>query len=733
MFLNVQSARLSELRTARILLALAIAAYLIFWVIIERLGVSDPLPARYAAVILIMVTVLGLSFVVPWVRDRLRNIIQALLYLIAVHFFILLYTFRLAPVQMIDMLIFLSAVTVTSTFLFRSVPALISFLLFCSAGATWAAFSVHQPLVDIYQFLAAIAILCFVGLMALSFHIRMVDRLRRSEADLRDAVQKSNRYDFIVNTSREFMTLINREYKYEAVNDAYCEAHNKSREEIMNRPVSDVWGKELFERVLRGHLDECFEGRAVNYRVSFEFPALGLRFFDVTYYPYRGTGTDITHAVVVSRDHTDRKSAEDRLIHDALHDGLTGLPNRHLLLDRIGHAIRKKSREDDFDFSLLFLDLDRFKIVNDTMGHIIGDRLIVGVARVLEKCTRPGDTVGRLGGDEFVILVEDSRLSGAETVAARILKELAEPLNVGEAEVYTGASIGIAPFNESYTKAEEMLRDADTAMYRAKALGRSRYTIFDEQMRFEMREVMTMESELRHGLERGELTVYFQPLYTAQSRALFGYEALIRWDHPSRGMIAPGSFLGIAEEAGLMDPIGDFVLRESCRFLSRMKDSHALVTVNVSARQFQRHGILESVIRSLADFSVDPSRVMLELKEASFTRGFEDVAGVLRALSRIGITLAVDNFGTGQASLVNLKGLPLHMLKIDGAFTRGLPHDGNDRALVTAMIGIAHSLGILCGATMVENPAQAELFQQLGCDTIQGFHFAPPAPAKDWL
>lgn len=722
-----------ELRTSRLLLVIGLVAYAIFWVIIDRLGMRDPEPLRYVAVMILIAGALAASFVSDFAKKHLRKLVIVLLYVIASHFFLLLYTFRLAPVQMIDMLIFLSAVTATSTFIFESRAGLLSFLLFSTAGAAVAAYAVKDPLVDIYQFFAAIAVLGFVGFMAMAYQMRMLDKIRGSEQQLRNAIQQSHRYDFIVNTSREFMTLINREYKYEAVNDAYCEAHHKPREILIGRPVTEVWGGDLFERVIRGYLDECFKGNIVNYRVGFEFPALGPRFFDVTYYPYRGAGDEITHAVVVSRDHTEKKIAEDRLIHEALHDALTGLPNRHLLTDRIGHALKKKTREDDFDFSLLFLDLDRFKIVNDTMGHLAGDKLIIAVARVLEKCTRPGDTVGRLGGDEFVLLLENTNLQGAEAVASRVLRELGQPLMLGDSEVFTGASIGIAPYVSGYAGSEEMLRDADTAMYRSKALGRSRYTIFDEEMRFAIKEQLTLEAEMRHGLERGEFTVYFQPVFKLSDGTLTGYETLLRWKHSRRGVLGPSVFLAVAEEAGLIDTLGEFVLREACRFLSRLPGKDTFVSVNVSARQFQRHGILESVIQSLADFSTEPSRLMLELKEASFARGFDEVASILRALSRLGVKLAVDNFGTGNASIVNLKGLPLHMLKIDGSFARGLPHDASDRALVAGMISIAHSLGIVAGATMVETASQETLLRSLGCDTAQGFHFAEPADSSAWL
>ena len=434
-----------------------------------------------------------------------------------------------------------------------------------------------------------------------------------------------------------------------------------------------------------------------------------------------------------------RREAEERLRFQVLHDDLTGLPNRTHFIDSLGRSLARSRRSEDFAFAVLFLDLDRFKIVNDSLGHLAGDRLLVAVARRLEACIRPRDIVARLGGDEFTVLVDGiHHARDALRIARRIQKEVQKPVDVDGQEVFTTASIGLALSSERYERPEDILRDADTAMYRSKENGTGGIQVFDPAMHSEVLAALQLEAELRRALERGELCLHYQPIVALDDGAIRGFEALVRWLHPTRGLLEPAAFLGLAEETGEVAAIDSRVLGEACRQLadwrSRLKPARALsIHVNLSARELLGTRLPSRVQAVLADTGLEPRDLVIELTERAFFDQPERAANLYERLRRLGVRLYLDDFGTGYFSLAPLERLEPDALKIDGSFVRRLDPqpgrpDGPDR-MVRAIAGLAESLGLAVVAEGVESEGQLQSLRELGCPYGQGRHFHGPVAA----
>ncbi|HEU5357809.1 MAG TPA: EAL domain-containing protein [Gemmatimonadales bacterium] len=449
----------------------------------------------------------------------------------------------------------------------------------------------------------------------------------------------------------------------------------------------------------------------------------GLAVRDSTGRAYRlaGSQTDITA----------RKSVEEQLLHDAFHDPLTGLPNRALFMDRLGHAIRRGRRSDSRS-AVLFLDLDRFKVVNDSLGHVRGDQLLVAIARRLEDCVRPGDTVARLGGDEFVVLLDEvPTVEEAEEIAGRIQESLDVPFQLAGQEVYTTASIGIAISSTGHERAEDLLRDADTAMYDAKAQGKATHRVFHQGMHSHAMTQLQLETDLRRALDRGELVLFYQPIVSLAHGRVTGFEALVRWRHPERGFLGPEEFIPLAEETGLIQRIGQWVLGEACRTLRGWLDQHPgygplSVSVNISARQFQTPELVAEVAAVLTDVPLPPGALRLEITEGTIMGQAESSVAVLRGLKQAGVQVQVDDFGTGYSSLSYLQRFQLDALKIDRSFVGALGNPGENPEIVRTIITLAKNLGMAVIAEGVETPRQRTILQQLGCDYVQGWLFSHP-------
>ncbi|HEX7444201.1 MAG TPA: EAL domain-containing protein, partial [Acidimicrobiales bacterium] len=438
----------------------------------------------------------------------------------------------------------------------------------------------------------------------------------------------------------------------------------------------------------------------------------------------------------VFQDISERKAFEHRLAHQATHDPLTGLPNRTLLLDRLDGALAR-SRRHDRRVAVLFLDLDHFKVVNDSLGHGLGDRLLVAISERLAVALRPGDTVARFGGDEFVILCEDLvEEQDAVTIAERVDEALGAPFVIDETEVFVGVSIGIALPDGDDAEAETLIRDADAAMYRAKDKGRARWELFDNAMRASAVDRLDIENALRRALERRELRVFYQPIIDLRTGAIDGVEALLRWEHPERGLLPPGDFITVAEETGLIVPIGSWVLDQACRQVQRWQadGEHAgslRIAVNLSGRQLGHSRLVDDVAGVLADTGINPAAVELEITESVLMDDVESSAETLGGLHALGVKLAVDDFGTGYSSMSYLRRFPVDLLKVDRSFVDGLGEDPGDSAIATAIITLAHTLGLDAVAEGVESPLQLAELRRLGCDRAQGFFMARPAGAHE--
>jgi diguanylate cyclase (GGDEF)-like protein/PAS domain S-box-containing protein len=435
--------------------------------------------------------------------------------------------------------------------------------------------------------------------------------------------------------------------------------------------------------------------------------------------------------VAVTRDVSERKDAEKRLAHQALHDALTGLPNRALFLDRLEHALARAERHSG-GIAVMFVDLDRFKLINDSFGHAAGDRLLCDVAERLRRVLRPADTIARFGGDELTVLCEDlDGEAGARAIAERIAELFEEPFVVEDGEAFLQASVGIALAGDGATP-EDLIRDADAAMYRAKDRGRARIEVFDEAMREDARERVATESALRRAIERDELRIHVQPIVRLGDEALVAFEALVRWEHPERGLVPPGDFIPLAEETGLIVPIGKWVIREVCRTLRRWDDEHGNdwvpCSVNLSVRHLQQPDLVATVRAALEEHGIPPRRLVLEITESAVMENGSGTVETLEELRELGVRLALDDFGTGYSSLAHLHRFPLDVLKIDRSFTATLNADHQGASIAGAIVSLAQALGLETVAEGIEDADQQEELTRLGCTYGQGFHFSRPMP-----
>lgn len=427
-------------------------------------------------------------------------------------------------------------------------------------------------------------------------------------------------------------------------------------------------------------------------------------------------------------------------------DPLTGLPNRLLFIDRLGRAIKHARRHRDHTFAVLFFDLDGFKMVNDSLGHLIGDQLLVGVANRLEKCLRSSDTLARfgrgftmarLGGDEFTVLLEDlNDPSDAKKAADRLMKELTSPFVLVGKEVFTSVSIGIALSNPSYEEAEDMLRDADTAMYRAKSLGKARYEVFDADMRASVMARLQLETDLRRGVEREEFVNFYQPIVSLSSGQIVGFEALLRWRHPGRGLVGPQEFIPVAEETGLIRELGWWNLQEACRQMAEWRQhhkthSHLTISVNLSAKQFVQRNLVQEIRSLLDDLKLPPQTLRLEITESTVMGDPASAVKMLQEIKSLGIRLAIDDFGTGYSSLSYLHRFPLDTLKIDRSFISGMDDGVEGMEIARTILPMAKNLQLDVIAEGVETVEQLTTLKKLHCKYGQGYYFSRPVSAKE--
>ena len=437
------------------------------------------------------------------------------------------------------------------------------------------------------------------------------------------------------------------------------------------------------------------------------------------------------------QDITDRKLAEEKLQYEATHDALTGLPNRAFFMSRLESALKKTHEIRNYKVSILFIDLDRFKVVNDSLGHLFGDQLLVGIADRLRDCLRPADTVARLGGDEFTILVEGHHHPNEVIrIAERVKEKFALPFDLCGQEVYSSASIGILHNSEKHLIPADMMRDADTAMYQAKRAGKARHEVFDETMHKAVKETLQLESDLRRAIERRELVVYYQPIHSLHTREVLGFEALARWNHPEFGTLSPNKFIPLAEEIGLIDSLGEHILRLSCQQMCGLKnkmldDSQFILSVNLSCKQFEQPDLVQQIKRILHETGFPPDRLKLEITESVFFKYEDKAVKMLDQLCEIGIEINIDDFGTGYSNLSYLMQLPISTLKIDRSFIEPIKQEGDNVEIVQTIIMLARNLGMKVIAEGVETEYQIEQLKKFNCDVAQGYFFSRPMRFED--
>jgi diguanylate cyclase (GGDEF)-like protein/PAS domain S-box-containing protein len=559
------------------------------------------------------------------------------------------------------------------------------------------------------------------------------DLTKRKEAE--DALKESaERYRTMVELQTELVCRFLPDLTLSFVNDAFCRYLGKGPEELVGggfleylHEVDHAYYEEQLVRLNPESPTSTIEERV--------FTPGGVRWVQWTDTAIFDVDGRIVEYQSVGWDITERKVLEERLRHQALHDLLTGLPNRHLLLDRLGHALARTGRRGGRRVAVLFMDLDDFKIVNDSLGHEMGDGLLVAVGERLKGCLRPEDTLARFGGDEFVVLLED--VDGPDEpvrIAERITHKLRDPFVLDGRELYARTSIGIAMGEDRTKDPDDLLRDADTAMYRAKDEG-SGYSVFDRAMYERALDRLEAENALRRAIEREEFVVHYQPIVSLQSGEVFAVEALVRWEHPERGLLEPSEFVPMAEESELVIPIGEQVLRAACFKAKEWQEEHPriphlVMSVNLSARQLSRPDLAETVERILGETGMEGSRLTLDVTETVYVRALETNTVALQRLRSMGVRTFIDDFGTGYSSLSYLKRLPADAIKIDKSFVKSLGQDDKDTAIIRMIIELAHTLGMVVIAEGVEAGEQAALLREMGCDMAQGLYFVEPLPAE---
>ncbi len=548
-----------------------------------------------------------------------------------------------------------------------------------------------------------------------------------------NGAQTAETLDIVLDNITQGMVVVRSDYAVLAFNKQVEELFQLPQGTVeVGRDIRDilnVWTemtgqtRDTLERTIR-ELD-----LATHFEIELPLTIQGVnRWYLITHTPLPSKGFVKTYTEI-----TARKLSDEQHRYDAFHDSLTGLPNRALFMDRLQHVITvSRRRPDTPNYAVFFLDLDRFKIINDSLGHTIGDQLLVVVGRNLVDCIRPGDTIARLGGDEFAILLENiTDPAYTVTVAERIREKLDRPLDIKGHEVFTSISVGIALGSENYERPEQVLRDADVAMYEAKGRGNASYEIFDTKMHANILGRLQLVSDLRGAVEHHEFTLYHQPIIDLKTQQLKGFEALVRWNHPTRGLIYPMEFIPLAEEHGLINQIGSWILREACRQLKLLQVRYPVqpplsMSINISSKQFSQQDFVGMLSGIIADTGVDPRSMILEITESMIMENVDAAVETMKRLRAMGVQLHIDDFGTGHSSLSYLQLFPVSALKIDRSFINKLTAKGDNQEIITYIVSLAESLNIDVIAEGVEMEHQLANVQNLNCGYGQGYLFARP-------
>lgn len=562
---------------------------------------------------------------------------------------------------------------------------------------------------------------------------RSEDNLRKSEANFRESESKLRT---LIASMNEGLTHVDNNEVIEFANARLCEMTGYRREEMVGRTTFDLFLDDEGRRIIEKENEQRKKGISGQYEAQIRKKSGEMMWVLISGAPVTNEDGVVTGTLGMFMDISERKRAEEQLLHDAFHDGLTGLANRALFMDHLRMTIERCKSRHSNHYAVLFLDYDRFKVVNDSLGHAEGDELLKQIARRLELYTRTGDLVARLGGDEFVILLTEMlEPEDVIQVAERIHEDLKAPFDLNGRELFISASIGIALSIDGFRTAEDMLRDADIAMYRAKTTGRARHQVFTEAMRIQATTRLQLETELRRALEQNEFEVHYQPIFNLETQAIKGFEALVRWRHPERGFVPPEEFIPAAEESGLILPLGRWILRESCRQLriwqgSMPQAESFVISVNLSAKQFLQADLADQVVEALESSGLPSRCLKLEITESYLIENSDKAVKVMNRLREIGVELSLDDFGTGYSSLSYLHRLPVNSLKIDRSFVSQMAESEEHSEIVRTIVRLAQNLKMDVIAEGIETAEQLDQLNQLNCGFGQGYLFAKPMDAE---
>lgn len=557
---------------------------------------------------------------------------------------------------------------------------------------------------------------------------------RRMEQALRSSEERHRQ---ILSCAGEGIFGLDKQGKHIFINPAAARLFGYTEAELLGQRGHDLWHHSHadgtpYDIKDSNILNACHEGKAL--RADHEV------FWrkDGTCFPVEYVSTPLTEngqqigVVVTFNDITERKRIQAQLEHEALHDALTGLPNRVLFLRRLEDCLERTKKDAQEGFGVLFMDLDRFKVVNDGLGHMAGDQLLIDISQRLQSILSPEDTLARFGGDEFTLLLDGVlEIQQAIQKTEQIQRALSKPFSLRGEKIFTSFSIGIALSSPHYQRPENILRDADIAMYRAKAQGKSCYAIFDNRMHTQALATLHLETDLRHALERQELRVFYQPIISLASGNIHGFEALLRWQHPQHGLLSPHAFVALAEETSLILPIGHWILEQACRQIKiwQQEFSHLgklSISVNLSAKQFSQGNLFQQVKQVLQETGLPGTHLKLEITESILLHNTEAVSDTLMRLKNMGVTACIDDFGTGYSSLSYLHRLPFDTLKIDRSFVTGICQDNSHLEIVRTIMLLAKNLNMTVIAEGVESMAQANQLNALECDYVQGYLYSKP-------
>ncbi|MCX7569310.1 EAL domain-containing protein [Tumebacillus sp. DT12] len=582
-------------------------------------------------------------------------------------------------------------------------------------------FSIFGPDTDLYWLIESV-----LTFLAVRFVISILDERMQFAKKLEE---KEQYYKSLFEHNPDAVYTLNLEGAIIHTNAASVKVTGYGPEETHGLPVNDLIPPDERFRAQENFF-KALQGEPQNYELTARHRDGHSVELAVTNVPILVNG-EVQGVYAIAKDITVHRTVEKRLRHMAFYDTTTNLPNRILFEDQLGREL-SRARQNNRTLAVFSLDIDRFKYVNDTLGHTMGDLLLQSVTERLRECAREGDTVARVGGDEFTLILSDlDDPADAVVLAEQVLAAFAQPFMLDEIELFVTASVGISIGPNDGHHVIDLIKNADTAMYRAKELGRNNYQLYNPQMAAPTVQSLSLMSDLRKALDKGEFVVYYQPQIRVPTGELIGVEALLRWNHPTRGMISPAQFIPLAEETGLIIPIGEWVLRTACAQVKAWAEDgypEMRVAVNLSARQFMRDDLVDVVERALRDTGLKPHLLDLEITESMTMHNVDRAIQILHGLKNLGVMISLDDFGTGYSSLSYLKHFPIHMLKIDQSFVRDITVDPDDAAIANSIIALAHALNLKVIAEGVETEEQLGYLLEQGCQEMQGYLFSPPLP-----